>query len=399
MVIGALALALAAAPAGAAAREDSDPARFVDPFVGTARGAPGFATGGGAGATFPGAVVPFGMVQLSPDTSPGTDNFAGGYSYRDRRLRGFGLTHFSGAGCAVFQDVPILPTPLRLTGSPVDAGSSDLDERYLPAFAHNREWASPGSYRVILSPGTRRRVAVDLTATTRTGAARFQFPATRTATVLFNAGGSAKANGEAAVRIDPARREVDGMAESGRFCHQADSYRVYFAARFDRPFRAYGTWRRQALRPRSRRSSDRSSVPIRLARVPVPASVARARDSRGTAQAGAYATFDAGRRRTVEVRIGVSFTSVAEARRNLRAEASWRSFGALRARARASWNAALRRLTVAGGSRTNLRLFYTALYHALLHPNVVGDADGAYRGMDGRRHRDRGRVAYANVSG
>src|SRR5947199_10164591 len=101
-----LAFAVAVAPAKAA--EDFTP--FVNPYVGTASGAQDFGTGGGAGNTFPGAVVPFGMVQFSPDTSPGLDNFAGGYSYGDRRIRGFGLTHFSGAGCGLFQDLPITPT-------------------------------------------------------------------------------------------------------------------------------------------------------------------------------------------------------------------------------------------------------------------------------------------------
>src|SRR3954463_6958455 len=91
--------ALATPPALAAGPPDFTP--LVDPFVGTASGAKDFGTGGGAGNTFPGAVVPFGMVQFSPDTWPGRDNFAGGYSYGDRRIKGFGVTHFSGAGCGI----------------------------------------------------------------------------------------------------------------------------------------------------------------------------------------------------------------------------------------------------------------------------------------------------------
>src|SRR5947199_6775675 len=103
-----LCAALWAVAVPAAESEDYTP--LVNPFVGTQSGAEDFGTGGGAGNTFPGAVVPFGMVQFSPDTWPGRDNFAGGYSYGDRRIKGFGLTHFSGAGCGSLQDVPMLPT-------------------------------------------------------------------------------------------------------------------------------------------------------------------------------------------------------------------------------------------------------------------------------------------------
>jgi len=88
----------------------ADLADQVNLFTGTEARTADFGTGGGAGNTFPGAVAPFGMLQWSPDTVPGTTNFAGGYTWDDRRIRGFSLTHLSGAGCAIFQDVPILPT-------------------------------------------------------------------------------------------------------------------------------------------------------------------------------------------------------------------------------------------------------------------------------------------------
>src|SRR3954451_7159559 len=125
---------LSAAPAAAAA-EDFTP--LVDPFVGTQSGVRDFGTGGGGGNTFPGAVVPFGMVQFSPDTWPGDDNFAGGYSYGDRRIKGFGLTHFSGAGCGILQDLPITPTVASIARSPAVARSSTLDGRFVPFFRHS----------------------------------------------------------------------------------------------------------------------------------------------------------------------------------------------------------------------------------------------------------------------
>jgi predicted alpha-1,2-mannosidase len=394
----ALWLAAAVLPLTPAAAAAPDPARLVNPFVGTASGVPDFGTGGGIGATFPGAVVPFGMVQFSPDTAPSRGNFAGGYSYDDERLRGFGLTHFSGAGCAVMQDLPILPTTARVDRSPALRGSSDVDPHYTPDFDHATERAVPGSYRVVLDPGTRNAIGTDLTATARAGVARFRFPRTRRATVLFNSGGSARPNGDARTWIDPRRRTVEGMAESGRFCGQTNSYRVYFAARFDRPFRSYGTWQDQDLRRRSTRAADHSAKPANVSRVLGGLRAARAGDPSTTAQAGGYATFGTRRRRNVVVRVGVSFTSRDEARRNLRAEADRDNYYAIRDRARAAWSDALGRLTVSGGSREQLGLFSTALYHALLHPNLVSDADGAYLGMDGHRHRSR-RPVYGNFSG
>src|SRR3954453_17675496 len=301
---------LIAAPAAA---QDFTP--LVDPFAGTAAGARDFGTGGGAGNTFPGAVVPFGMVQFSPDTSPGRVNFAGGYSYSDTRIKGFGLTHFSGAGCGILQDLPITPTVAPIDRSPALRGSSTLDPRFVPRFSHSAEHASPGDYRVDLDPGTSRDIGVELTATMHTGLARLSFPRSARASVLFNAGGSKNPNHEARVRVDPRRQQVYGMAESGRFCGRTNSYRVWFAAQFRRGFRTFGAWQRQQLRRRGHAAADES----------------------GRAQAGAYVTFDTRRLRRVDVRVGVSFTSLAGARRNLRAEAQGGSFGAHRSRARAAW--------------------------------------------------------------
>jgi predicted alpha-1,2-mannosidase len=371
-----LLLALASAPqSAAAASEDFTP--FVDPFVGSASGAPNFGTGGGAGNTFPGAVVPFGMVQFGPDTSPSEDNFAGGYSYRDRRIKGFGVTHFSGAGCGILQDLPLMPTVARVDRSPAVRGSPTLDRRFSARFSHGQEHASPGDYRVQLDPGTPRSIGVSLTASTHTGLVRLRFPRGSHSSVLFNAGGSNRANHEARVWIDPRRRQVAGMAESGRFCGRTNSYRVWFVAQFRRGFRGYGTWRRQELRRRGTRAGDAS----------------------GLAQAGAYATFDTRRHQYVEARIGLSFTSLRGARRNL-AESASGTFADQRRRARDYWAGALHHVVLGGGTRSQLGIFYTALYHSLLHPNVVSDADGTFLGLDGKRHREEaGRARYGNYSG
>jgi predicted alpha-1,2-mannosidase len=391
----AVALALLVAAAGAAAGE-ADPAQHVDVFTGTAARAADFGTGGGAGNTFPGATAPFGMIQWSPDTVPGTVNFAGGYSWDDARLRGFSLTHLSGPGCAVFQDVPILPTTVPVTTSPSVAASYDVEPSYLPAFDHADEEAAPGWYRVRLDPGTPAAIDVALAARTRSAVGRFTFPPTATASVLFNAGGSAMANSDVALAVDPARREVSGAVAAGQFCYHRNRYTLYFAARFDRPFAAFGTWTGQTLAPGAVAATAHTDAPFHLKGVPGSPDVPHASN---TAQAGAWVTFDATADAVVQVRVGVSFTSVAAARANLDAETPDFDLDAARAETRAAWNALLGRIEVRGGSDAATRTFYTMLYHALLAPTVFGDAGGAYLGMDGAEHAADGWTKYANFSG
>jgi predicted alpha-1,2-mannosidase len=375
-----------------------DLTRYVNPFSGTDAGAPDFGTGGGAGNTFPGATRPFGMLNWSPDTTPSLVNSPGGYSYGDTKLRGFGLTHLSGAGCPVYQDIPFLPTTTAVTRSPVEPGSSDWDPAFVPSFSHGDESAEPGFYRVRLDPGTPRAIESQLTTTTRSGIGRFEFPPNASATMLVNAGGSSLANYAADVRIDPQRREITGSATAGEFCLNRNRYRVYFAARFDQPFAAFGTWRRQLLMPGSTESGDATPVALGYAPNPWgPQSVPG--DPSSTAQAGGYLTFDTRQSRIVTVKVSVSYVSADAARRNLDAEIPGWDFDGTRRAAAHEWNMLLNRARVGGGPRSRIRMYYTALYHALLSPRTFSDVDGSYMGMDGEIHRDAGRTQYADVSG
>ena len=396
----AVAVACACGGAAAAAEAAVPPSTYVNPFSGTAAGAPNFGTGGGAANTFPGAVAPLGMLAWSPQTIPGTVNFAGGYSYGDHQLSGFSLTHLSGAGCAVGGDISFLPTTLPVTVSPATLGSSDLNPAYVPSFDHAHESASPGFYRVALNPGKAGAIESELSALTRAGAGRFTFPASgATASVLINAGASAVADTAAAVHIDPSTRTVTGSASSGKFCYQHNAYTVYFAARFSSPFAAFGTWYKQLLRPGSTSSSDLE--PTAMNYTPIPGGPPRLPgDPSSTAQAGAYLTFDTRSDREVEVRVGLSYVSAAGALANLDAETRRARFGRIRDRATAAWNAALGRIRVAGGTPRDRQTFYTALYHALLEPSTFSDDDRAYMGMDGVVHTlAPGHVQYANYSG
>lgn len=386
---GLLLVLATAAPAAAA------PGAHVNPFTGTAARTADFGTGGGAGNTFPGASAPFGMLQWSPDTLPGRVNTPGGYTWDDRTIRGFSLTHLSGAGCAVFQDVPILPTTEPIAVSPSVAGTWDVAPRYLASFSHDDEAAEPGWYRVRLEPGTARATLVELAARTRSGVGRFTFPATTTASLLFNAGGSAMANGDVALAIDPARREVSGRVAAGQFCYHRNRYVLYFVARFERPFAAFGTWGEQTLAPGSTAVARQVAEPFHLR--PQSGFPEFPHTSNG-AQAGAWVTFDATQDPQVRVRVAVSWVSVDGARRNLDAESPDFDVDAARADTRAAWDALLARVEVAG-TPADTRTFYTMLYHALLAPNVFSDVDGAYAGMDGAVHTTGGWTKYANVSG
>lgn len=354
------------------------PAAEVDPFAGSVDGPHSF----GRGNTFPGATVPFGMVQWSPDTTTVPGHLAG-YDYRDRHLTGFSLTHLSGAGCSLYGDFPFLPTTEPIRSSPQGTGGR-LDGRFQPGFSHAGESARPGYYSVRLNPVHGGAIDTELTATTRTGMARFTFPASPHSSVLIDAGGSAQPDDFAEVDLDPGAREISGTASSGLFCGQRPRYRVYFAAVFNRPFQAYGGWEGSRLNP-SATTASATQTPTA--------------HPRSTAAAGAYASFDTRRNHVVLARVGVSFVSVEDARLNLAAEDPEKPFGEVAAAAQRSWNASLGRIRVSGGSSARRASFYTALYHVFMAPRTFSDVNGEYLGMDGQVHDAEGHIQYADFSG
>lgn len=370
---------LAAAPLRA--EQPSDPTTLVDPFVGTAPGAPDFHTGGGAGNTFPGAARPFGMVQWSPDTTPAS-SMSGGYGWNDHTITGFSVRHLSGPGCAVYGDVPIMPTTRPLTRSPAVPFSTRMWPQYTASFSHDREAAAPGSYAVTLDPGTPRAIGVSVAAGRRSGAGRITFPDGLPATVLVNGSGAAVGTSDTDVVVDPVAGEIDVSATSGWFCLNSNTYRIHVVIRFDEPFSAHGTWRRGTLLPGATSASDHNAGRWNFG------------GFGPTSQAGAYASFAGG---SVGVRVGVSFVSVDAARANLDAEPG--SYESVREAARDEWRHELAKVEIGGGNDANRRRFTTALYQSLLHPSTFSDADGAYMGMDGVVHHTDGWTKYADYSG
>jgi predicted alpha-1,2-mannosidase len=343
-----------------------DAARYVDPFVGTANSPlPDYLGGNSSGNTFPGATLPFGMVQFSPDTENGFGpEDRGSYVHRDTAIRGFSLTHLSGPGCPVFGDVPLMPFAGRVDKSPAAAPAD-----YVAKFSHEKENASPGFYEVALESSVRVR----LTATTRTGFAAFDFPEGSPATLLVNVGRNASGVQEAEWYAEGDRR-MSGMVASGAFCGTRNRYVLYFAAEFDRPFDSFGSW-----------DGDRVLPGVSPAK--------------GGKQTGGYVTFGTPAGGAVRMKVGLSYVSVEKARANLRAENAGWDFDAVRMRARTRWNDALGRVAVRGGTEAETKVFYTALYHTLLHPTTFGDADGEYVGFDDRAHKAPGHTQYTNFSG
>ena len=332
----------------------SDPAGLVDPIDGTGTGP----VSPGAVGEFPGADLPFGMIQWSPDTTPNHAGAGGGYSYADSRIAGFSLTHLSGTGCASYGDVPILPTTGPIGATP---------EKETAAFSHSTEHSAPGQYSVTLGS----QVKTELAVTTRTGISQFTFGRTHQANLLFKVAGSANPVTDTDVHT-VGQNGIAGQVTSGQFCGTGTNYTLYFDATFNRPFAAAGSWNGSTVSPGT--TSCQGSA------------------------CGAYVTFDTSSNQVVVMKVGISFVSIANAADNLKAEDPGWSLANVESSATSRWNSLLGRVRVGGGSAPQLRTFYTALYHSLLFPNVVSDVNGQYMGDDGMLHQSSTQAQYANFS-
>src|SRR3954452_9967765 len=237
--------AVALAPAAAGAGPVADPAGYVNPLIGSTA----------SGDTFPGATLPFGMLQWSPVTATGNlysvSGASGTYSYTNSKVRGFSLTHLNGTGCAgLDSDVPILPYTADVTTSP---STDTKDATYASTFSHANETAQAGYYKVALDNGA----TVELSTTKRTGSARLAFPDGKPANVLFRVSNSGVGSGSPTnVTVDPGTGTVSGEVTGGGFCgangvttNNRDYYHLFFTAKFDTAFTGYGTWTDATVNP------------------------------------------------------------------------------------------------------------------------------------------------------
>lgn len=332
--------------------------QYVNPFAGT----------GNDGDTYPGSSAPFGMIQWSPDA--GTRSVLGGYNYADSSIYGFSLDHLSGAGCYYAENFAFMPIPsTQAFVAPKDRYA------FSTPFSHANESAEPGYYSVKLDNGIR----AELTTTTRSGFGRFTYPGHGPATITINAASNVNGTYLSFVRINPSKRSVSGAAMSGHFCGSVENGTVYFYAVFNRPFESFATW----SGGRVHKGAVNGNGP----------------------ESGAYITFRMGNTRTVLVKVAISYVSVANAMANIEAESplsrfTSKAFDNAVAKAAKTWDMWLNKIQVEGGTKEELRTFYSMLYHTMLGPTVCSDANGQYMGYDGKVHMGKkGHVQYANFSG
>ena len=364
----------AAAPAAApgAAVADGDYASLVNPFVGTES----------EGNAYPGATVPFGMVQLSPDN---TNTYSStSYSKDAKRVWGFSHQHINSAGCPAAGEVLVTPTTSAVPATTrAFIGLSDPD---------TTEKASAGYYTALLD----NQVTAELTATTHVGEHRYTFPSGTPGNISFNVGETLNTAAESSVTwVDSST--LEGYVYSGGFCGGTSTTPFFFSAHFDRPAQSFGTWGTDG------------------------AFVAGSTGSTVTSGAnGAAATFDTTTDSTVEVSVGVSFVDTEGARANRIAETetgadadagttgttgtnaaaapTQDTFDTIRARATDAWNTQLGRFDVTTKTADQLRVFYTQLYKSVISPTIGSDVDGRYRGMDQQVHTADGWIYYQRFS-
>ncbi|HTI97946.1 MAG TPA: GH92 family glycosyl hydrolase [Dongiaceae bacterium] len=327
------------------------PADYVNPFIGTAE----------HGHVYPGATVPFGMVQLSPDTRDTTWDGCSGYHYSDTSIMGFSHNHLTGTGCADLGNFLLMPTVGELK---MDVGSKP-GEGYRARFSHDQEEAHPGYYRVFLPDN---KINVELTATARAGLHRYTFPQSDAAHVILDL-----RHGIDNKPLDSALTIENDHTVSG--FRRSDGWGgdkvYYFVMEFSRPFTGSGIL-----------SSDTD----------VAGQEAHGKNLK------AHFDFKTQAGDQILVKVGISSVSVTGARQNLAQEIPGWRFDAIRAAAEAQWNAALDVVKIKTADENLKHTFYTAVYHTLLAPTILSDVDGQYRGPDKEVHVASGYDFYTELS-
>ncbi len=292
-----------------------------------------------AGYTFPGAMWPFGMVQFTP-------------TFFDED-KGFVVNQLSGAGCDHMGNFPVLPLTGSLKTSP--------DSMAHFKAGYQDEVTIAGFYKTRLQNG----VLCEVTATKRTGFARFTYPsAEKTATIIIGSGINATQIHQAEIKFTGANT-LEGYADGGSFCSPQikTGYKVYFVAAFDQKPIAFGTWKDKDLQ----RSSKET----------------------GGANSGAYLTFNVSAQKIIHYKFAISYVSMANAVKNLQAENPDWGFNGIKEASIAAWNKYLGKIQISGGSADHTTQFYTHLYHALAHPSLFSDVNGEYVGGDHQVHQSK----------
>lgn len=337
-----------------------EPVDYVNPFVGTTN----------YGTTNPGAVVPQGMMSATPFNVMGSEDnkydkdkqwWSTPYEVNNKYLTGFSHVNLSGVGCPDLGSLLLMPTSGELNVKYTQYGSEYTDEV-----------AVPGYYSNML---TKYGIKCEMTATPRTSRARFTFHRGQ-GNLLMNLGEGLTNETGATVRFVN-DREIEGSKLLGTFCYNPQAvFPIYFVMRIDKAPATRGYWKLQRPMQGVEAEWDVYSGKYKLY-------TSYSKEMSGD-DVGAWFTFDTTEGEAIEVSIGVSFVSIENARLNLETEQPvGTTFDQIRAQARKKWNEDLSRILVEGGTEEQKGVFYTALYHTMIHPNILQDVNGQYPQMEG----------------
>ncbi|WGH76320.1 GH92 family glycosyl hydrolase [Tenacibaculum tangerinum] len=311
------------------AQKEKSLTSYVNPFIGT----------GGHGHTYPGATLPFGMMQLSPDTRLDGWDGCSGYHYSDSEIYGFSHTHLSGTGVSDYGDILLMPTNKVIFNN-----GADGKEGYKSKFSHEQEVAAPGYYKVFLED---TNINIELTVAERSGIHKYTFPEKEKQVLIVDL--------EHRDEVLDAKLTVDSNTEISGYRHSkawATNQQLFFTIQFSKPF----------------------------------TKVTFLKDKKEGKQVKAAFEFDENTGNTIELAVAISPVDVNGAKKNLQQEIAGKTFEQVKKNAQQVWEQQLEKIVVEDASNDNKVNFYTAMYHTMIAPNLYQDVDGRYRGMDLKVH-------------
>jgi predicted alpha-1,2-mannosidase len=365
------------------------PADYVNPFIGASTSTEAAGVLHGLGKTFPGATTPFGMVQVSPNTITGGDN-GPGYSYEMEYIEGFAFTQMSGIGW--FGDLGnFLVTPTTGELQVVAGRHPQIARGYRSRYDKQTEVARAGYYAATL---TDYGIRVEATAAPRSGMLRFTFPKHDKSRIQIDlsrrVGGTSTRQQVNIVGTNAIEGWMHCTPDGGGWGNGAGhaDYTVYFHAEFSKPLESYGIWKATipSGQSRKREAIESAEYDALISRAQ------RLQHVKGVEgeHLGFYTEFPTNEGDQVLMKAGISFTSLEGARRNLKTEIPHWEFDTIRHTSRETWNDALGKVRVEGGSDDQKTIFYTALYHTMIDPRTIVDVDGTYPGGFGKIHQSSG---------
>ncbi len=305
-----------------------EPVDYVDPMIGSSNG----------GNTFPGAVVPWGMVHAAPHTSRDKSKSGSRYFHGDNFIYGFGQVHASGDDCSSYANINLMPTV-----GPV------FEEYYKNRSRYNNETSKAGFYSVFL---LNQEVRVEISATVRSTISRFTFPSRKNdANILVDVSEGLSQTLDAHVQV-LGKNYIQGWVKAKKSCIGSSVYTLYFFMEFNKKSIVSGTWKGKTIY-KDVIEQEGDSI-------------------------GAFLSFGTGEKEQILVKTGFSYVSIKNAQKNLETEIPGWQFERIVKEARDDWNAELKKIDIGDASNMQKTKFYTALYHSLLHPNIVSDVNGEF---------------------